>query len=466
MSNLISPPDDVLQVAVSNLQLSTFIAAVYAAELDHAFKRNPAITYFVPRNRAFGSLGLAMNYLLSAEGKDELRKLLKYHAVDRVIYTGDAEVGKQVYTTLEGGAIVFKKTKGKNSTLSLQSPTRWEGFDSGEALPSNGELRPATITHHDALTSTGTIHTIDSVVMPADLRITIAKLIRGSKQTTMAELMDHAGLGWVLEGREPSRDEIQHAGLHGIVRPSDDNEETPMPDIDSLALPSYTVLCPTDKAFSRLNLTHYLDDHEELIKLLKLHIIPTQPSRPKTAQSKTPASPPVDGHPLALEDDLVYSTLLSSQSKFGEVAFRATGDNSFLVGIRNARAGIGHASARIGASGRATVRWKRGTSVSVANEQTSIEDDNRELWRGGMTLGGGVLMIDSVLVPYEPSWWSRSVAILPDAPLLTCYRWGWLVLTLVGVGIVVLIAVVSVGWWWFTRNKREQYEPLEGEDDD
>lgn len=400
-----------LQVAVSDLQLSTFIAAVYAAELDHAFKKNPGTSYFVPRNRAFGSLGLVMNYLLLAEGKDELRKLLRYHAVDRVIYSGDAEVGKQVYKSLEGGEIVFKKTKGRNSTLSLQSPTRWENYDSGEALPANGELRPARITHHDALTSTGTIHTIDSVVMPADLRITISKLIRGSKQTTMAELMDKAGLSWVLEGREPSRDEIHRAGLHGIVRSGDDTEGMPMPDLDSLALPSYTVLCPTDKAFSRLNLTHYLNNEEELINLLKLHIIPTQPSTPKTGSSKEPASPPSDGRPLALDDDLIYSTLLSSKTKYGELAFRATGDNSFIVGIRNARAGIGHASARIGSSGRASVRWKRGQSnaVSGGDDKKSFEDDSRELWRGGMTLGGGVLMIDSVLVPYEPSWFSRSV---------------------------------------------------------
>jgi uncharacterized surface protein with fasciclin (FAS1) repeats len=407
VSNLISPPDDVLQVSVSDMQLSTFIAAVYAAELDHAFKKNPGVTYFVPRNRAFGSLGLVMNYLLLAEGKDELRKLLKYHAVDQVIYTADAEVGKRVYRTLEGGEIVFRKTKGKNASLSLQSPIHWEGHDSGEALPSNGELRPAQVTHHDALTSTGTVHTIDSVVMAADIKITIAKLIRGSKQTTMAELMDRAGLSWVLEGREPSKDEIRHAQLHGVVRPSD--EETPMPDLDSLALPSYTVLCPTDKAFSRLNLTHYLGNEEDLIELLKLHIIPTQPSTPKTGSTKEPASPPSDGRPLALEDDLIYSTLLSSKSRYGEVAFRATGDNSFIVGIRNARAGIGHASARIGASGRASVRWKRSAPSLKSHTDVgdSIEDDNRQLWRGGLTLGGGVLMIDSVLVPYEPSWFSR-----------------------------------------------------------
>lgn len=49
------------------------------------------------------------------------------------------------------------------------------------------------------------------------------------------------------------------------------------------------------------------------------------------------------------------------------------------------------------------------------------------------------------------------------------FRWGWLILTLSGIGIIVLIAVGSVGWWWFTRDKREVeegYEPLEGEEDD
>lgn len=45
-------------------------------------------------------------------------------------------------------------------------------------------------------------------------------------------------------------------------------------------------------------------------------------------------------------------------------------------------------------------------------------------------------------------------------------RWGWLVLTLGGIGVVILIAVISVGWWWMTRDKRAEYETLEGEDDD
>jgi hypothetical protein len=180
------------------------------------------------------------------------------------------------------------------------------------------------------------------------------------------------------------------------------------------------VLCPSDKAFSRLNLTHYLNDQEALLNLLKLHIIPTQPSTPRTANSKIPASPPSDGAPLSLEDDLVYSTLLSSSSKYGDVAFRATGDNSFLVGIRNARSSAGNDAARLGATGRGSVRWRKnkgdqGVSVSKGGKgKDKAKDDDahdgyEELWRGGMTLGGGVVMLDSVLVPYEPSWFSRCV---------------------------------------------------------
>ena len=431
INKVIMPPDDVLQTAVSNLQLSTFIAAVYAADLDQFVKHSPGTTFFIPRNRAFNSLGLAMNYLLLPEGKDELRKVLKYHAIQQVLYSPDSEVGRQVYKTLEGGDIVLRKTKGKNSTLFLQSPSKWEGHDSGESLPANGEIRPASVIESDSLTSNGVIHTIDEVVMPADVDLTIGKLVMGSKQSTMAELLSRAGLLWILEGRQPTAEEIMLADLKGAVRPlvaesNDADDPADMPDVDSLAMPSYTLLCPTDKAWSRLNITHYLqpDHRDELLKLLQLHIIPTQPLIPMSGTSKAVA-PPSDGRPLSMDDDVVYSTLLASKSKFGEVVFRATGDNSFLVGVRNARSSEskGDTSARIGASGRASVRWRKSYKQQVSGIETTkkdkpgkkekVDDRGDELWRGGMTLGGGVIMLDSVLVPYEPHWFSRCVSSLP-----------------------------------------------------
>ncbi|OCF44928.1 hypothetical protein I317_01207 [Kwoniella heveanensis CBS 569] len=471
ISSLLSPPDDVLQTAVADLQLSTFIAAVYAAELERTVKRKPATTYFMPRNRAFNQLGLAMRYLLLPEGKDELRKVIKYHVVDEVIYTPDIELGKKVFTTLEGGEVVLDRTRGKNGTISLHSPTKWDGLDSGENLPANGELRAAKVWHADALTDTGTIHTIDSVVLPADVKITIGKLIRGSKQSTMGDLMMRAGLGWILEGREPTSDEVQRVQLDEQVSTLDDDCQKPEtgdpsdkdddnePKLEDLALPSYTVLVPTDKAFSALNLTHYLSDKDALLDLLKLHIIPS--SSTSATKSSIPPLPPRDGQPLTLDDDLIYSTLLSGENKYGDVAFRATGDNSFIVGIKGARGGAAMGnSARIGQTGRASVRWKpraekrKDRPKKGKSEEDEEDEQRRRLWGDGMTLGGGVLMIDQVLIPYHASWFSR---------------WGWLVLTLSGIGLIAIIAAVSFGWWWMTRGRKEEeegYEPLEGEEEE
>ena len=96
---------------MSDLQLSTFVAAVYAADLDRFVKKTPGVSYFMPRNRAFSNLGLGMKYLLLPEGKDELRKVIRYHVVDSIVYSGDMERGAKAYRTLEGGDIVVRRAK-------------------------------------------------------------------------------------------------------------------------------------------------------------------------------------------------------------------------------------------------------------------------------------------------------------------------------------------------------------------
>ncbi|KAL7421472.1 hypothetical protein Q5752_004359 [Cryptotrichosporon argae] len=479
VSSLLSPPLDVLQTAVSNLELSTYVAAVYAADLDRAVKRSPATTYLMPINAAFASLGLGMKYLLLPEGKDELRRVLRYHALDGVVYAADVEEGKNVFKSVEGGDVVVER-RGKRSNatrLWARSPTKWPGHDSGEpGLPANGELRPAQVTHGDALTETGAVHTLNRVVLPADVHLSVAKLIRGSKQTTMAELMVRAGLGWILDGREPSAQEVARAGLGGAVRAYDDDDnddsgagKAPMPPekAGSLAFPAYTVLVPTDKAFARadVNLTAYLDDPDRLLALLKLHIVPTQPvgARAGAGAGSWTALPPEDGMPLALTDDAVFATLLSASSKYGDIAVRSTGDAGYILGVRNARAGSSGDAARTGAAGRAGVRWRHPTEADLdtslgaarhGGKSANRDDDaggapDAELWSGGMTLGGGVIVIDTVLVPYEPSWLST---------------WGPLVIIASAALVLVLIAAASWGWWYTTRSK--EYAPLEGEDDE
>lgn len=415
ISSLLSPPLDVLQTAVSDLQLSTYIAAVYAAGLERSVKANEGTTYFIPRNKAFAQLGLAMKYLLLPEAREELRRTLRYHSVEKLVYTTEVEDGKTVLETQEGGNIVLES--GKNKTLTLSSPYKWAGHDSGASLPANGELNPAAFVGIDSLTETGVIHAVDSVILPADVDITAAKLIRGSKQRVMADLMVKAGLGWVLEGREPTQIELERVGLDGFVR------ARPQPwtadnSTEDLALPSYTVLVPTDTAFGRLNLTHYLNNNDALLELLKLHIIPSSLdiALPKGSVEKGPKKPPQDGYPLALEDDVVYPTLLTPTARYGQLAFRAFGADGFIVGIHNARGGSNNDNAaQTGDSGRASVRWKHSRGDGNTGIRTSGKDDQKEggeidtgpLWRGGMSLGGGVIVVDAVLIPFNPGWFER-----------------------------------------------------------
>lgn len=418
ISSLLSPPDTVLQTAVSDLQLSTFIAALYASDLAKTTKRLAATTYFIPRNPAFTDLGLAMEWLLTADGKDDLRKVVKYHMVEGIIYSEDVDNGKRIYKTVEGGDVVIERAKPPYGhgpdIITIGSPAKWPSHDSGSSLPSNGELSPANITHPDSLTDTGVIHTIDQVVLPSDVNLTVGKLIKGSKQLTMSDLMVRAGLGWILEGREPSKEEVQKAELEGRVKSWDADGDEDEGKEDDIAHPAYIVLCPFDKAFSKLNLTYYISTPPALLSLLMLHIIPSSSLSLSSSLSST--IPPQNGQPLALYDDSIYKTLLSNSSKYGDLAFRRTGDGSWIVGIKDARGEerVRGDSARVGMAGRASVRWKyprRDAASDLENdgdEQDRKHQDGRDrLWEGGMTLGGGVLMIDSVLIPYEPSWFSR-----------------------------------------------------------
>lgn len=460
MSAILAPPLDTLQTAVGDLQLSTYIAAVYAAGLERQVKKNPATTYFIPRNKAFNNLGLAMKYLLLPEGRDELRKVLKYHAVDQLLYTPDIEVGLTVLKTMESGNVVMERSDGGNFTL--RSPAKWPKHDSGASLPANGDLRPAVMRSHNALTETGVIHIIDGVIMPADVDISIAKLVRGARAHTMPELMIKAGLGWILEGREPTDAEVARVGLEGLVRVAGKGGKKNDPVPDDLAMPAYTVLLPTDKAFSRVNMTYYMSDPEALLALLKLHIIPSNlgTALPKASSEHAPRRPPNDNTPLSLEDDVVYPTLLSPSARYGELAFRAQGDDDFLVGVYNARSGSTERPARTEQAGRASVRWKASqggrdpASILASFIANAMEkgEDPPALWRGGMTLGGGVIVIDTVLEPYNPGWFTR---------------WGWLVVTIFGAVAVLSLAGTSVWWWYATvRRKREGYERVEAEEEE
>lgn len=166
-------PKDFVQTAVSNLETSTFVASVFTSGLEKELKAAPGISLFIPLNHAFtrtlsaqssrgchpwadlrrtsSGLGLTMSYLLLPEAKSQLRQLIRYHAVDQVLYTEDLNHGeggrRRGYLTLEGGSLYIDQDQG-NVTVGGETI---EG--SGEKV--NGELKDAVLLASDWISSNG-----------------------------------------------------------------------------------------------------------------------------------------------------------------------------------------------------------------------------------------------------------------------------------------------------------------------
>lgn len=408
LSSVIEPPSNVITTAVSDLRLSTFVAAVYAAGLDHTLNSQPAVTYLVPSNLAFADLGLVMSYLLLPMAKHDLRFLIEYHAIDgEVLYLDRFPVGggSKRFPTLAGSEIYLEHDKA-NETLTVHGPTIG-------GVAANGEARDAVVLEGDILTATGVLHVIDQVVLPPTLEVDPRKLLLGAKATTMVDLIKAANMSWVLDGKRAPSDFL--AGGKNRAR------RTPKADR------AYTILCPTDKALARLNLTYYMSDPTALSDLVRLHILPTHAFSPLAD----------DGRPLRLSDQSTFASLLDEseggRSQYGHLAFKESTAGDWIVGIKSARGTNGeNDSARVVSYGRATpwVEEVEDGGVRVAN-------------------GGGVMVIDSVLLPYEPGWFRRN--------------WVWLAL---GGGAVVLAGLIGWGGWkLWQRRHREDYEVLSNAED-
>lgn len=423
IGSVLQPPASVVTTAVSDLRLSTFVASVYAASLDRFLSTAPAVTYLIPNNRAFASLGLCMSYLLLPSSRAELRSVLRYHAIDEIAYLDDFPIGgSRRYPTLAGAEIYVERTN-SSSSIAIHGPTIG-------GLPANGETRDAKLIEGDLLTATGVLHIVDQVELPPELNIGISKLLLGAKASTMGDLIRAANMSWILEGRpapESFLDETdpQEEDGQGGGKKKKGNKRVKRKAHSDVA---FTILCPTDKALSRLNLTYYLSNPVALSALVKLHIIPTNAYSPLSS----------DGRPLVLTNEISYPTLLDVSegggSKYGSVAFRRWGEDGWLVGIKSARGTNGESdSARVVAYGRATPSFLKGDETDAPR----------------LAAAGGVLTIDSVLLPYEPGWWRRD---------------GWIV-GVVLLGVTVAVCVGLLVWKMWAARKKVEYERLPGEED-
>ena len=134
--------DDIVDIAASNDDFSTLVAAVTAADLVDTLKSDGPFTVFAPTNAAFAALPAGtVETLLLPENKDQLVKVLTYHVVPGAV-TSDQLVGKRVRVgTVQGQNVHIN---GRNGVHVNQS----------------------RVTTADIMATNGVIHVIDAVILP------------------------------------------------------------------------------------------------------------------------------------------------------------------------------------------------------------------------------------------------------------------------------------------------------------
>jgi len=137
-----SSEPDIVDIAASDEQFSTLVAAVTAAGLVDTLKGEGPFTVFAPTNAAFEALPAGtVESLLLPENKDKLVAILTYHVVP--------------------GAATSDKLAGQRGTVATVQ---------GQSLHIDGRngvrVNQSRVTTADIIASNGVIHVIDRVLLP------------------------------------------------------------------------------------------------------------------------------------------------------------------------------------------------------------------------------------------------------------------------------------------------------------
>lgn len=131
----------ILEQAENTSELSTFVTACKAANMEAVLNGDGPYTVFAPSNDAFAALPQGtLESLLKPENKDQLVKILKYHVVPGKVLSDDIAQGKT------------PTVQGEELDIAV----------SNDMVMVNG----ANVTKADVEVSNGVIHVIDQVIMP------------------------------------------------------------------------------------------------------------------------------------------------------------------------------------------------------------------------------------------------------------------------------------------------------------
>ncbi|CUA69620.1 Dynein heavy chain 7, axonemal [Rhizoctonia solani] len=482
LSRPLSLPPDAMKAALDSLEHTTFTSLLFSSGLNVS---RPATTLLVPVNEAFAARGLAIKWLMmdDVDAQTGLKRMLMHHLVEGVVVGKDLwfEGANANMATLDDGG---KKKKSWGTLEGSDIRIIREG-DSLLIEASGPDELPLPLTVLDTLTLTGALHEVSGVLWPRSVRVGIRELGLAADASTMLRLVQRAGFEGIWNGTGIPVENV--ANIYPPLSPSakwsnwwvgtggNSGGKKPQPPKWT-----YTLLCPTDAAFARINLTRLLDDHEALVALVRQHIVPVplaeqdggvgakesipiswgdwflsrliQPergienllngeyaqssprARPRSNVVSTGATIPFEPDaetPLPLQSSTArFGTLQTSHSTYGDIVFAHTGDRGWAVTVKGAE------------------QW---SGVKAWGKTIGVTPNAVNVFSGGSPLTGGVIQIDRVLEPYSPSWWREWVAALG-----------------VGVAGVASIGILFSGvvWLWKRDVQEATYEPANGDEDE
>jgi len=137
---------NIVELAVSDPQLSDLVTAVKAAGLVNTLEGPGPYTVFAPNNAAFAALPAGtLSALLEPANKAELTKILTYHVVPGALKASEIMPG--AVTTVNGATFTVNDSGGKLTIT-------------------DGKGNTVDIVQTNIVASNGVVHVISGVLMP------------------------------------------------------------------------------------------------------------------------------------------------------------------------------------------------------------------------------------------------------------------------------------------------------------
>lgn len=145
---------NIVALAQGNPQASTLVSAVTAAGLGETLSGTGPFTVFAPSNAAFAKVDKAtLDGLMMPASKAKLAALLKYHVV-----AGNVKASDLAKMIADGNGTATVKT--------LNGGTLKASMDGDKIVLTDAKGGKSTVTSADMAASNGTVHLVDTVVMP------------------------------------------------------------------------------------------------------------------------------------------------------------------------------------------------------------------------------------------------------------------------------------------------------------